>query len=445
MKELVLASRNGSDLRASGKPRQPFGLWTAVAGFVIIVVFAGALGAWAAIVPLESAVVAQGTFKVRSSARTIQHLEGGIIDEIHVRDGDRVKAGDVLIRLRPTIPMAELNRTQAELHEAKAAEARLIAERDRKERISFPGELADDTYGRDAVNQQESIFASRKKLLDDRMAILGRTVQGLEHVIEGLEGQIAANKRQIALFDEQLIDTNQLLEKGLIQRPRVLELEREKAEREGDVSRFTSEIGAARQRIEEINLRMVESQASQMAEIVVELREVRAKAYELSQKISAARDVMSRTEVRAPVDGIVMRQRVHTIGGVAGATDPLMDIVPVDDELVVMATIDPRDVDQVKTGQDVAIWLSATHRRHDSPLRGKVLSISADQIEDSIGLKRSFYLAKIQLDPKSGASDIVSLQPGMSAEVMIRTGAHNAWSYIAAPIRRSMDRALREQ
>ena len=155
--------------------------------------------------------------------------------------------------------MAELNRTQAELHEAKAAEARLIAERDRKERISFPGELADDTYGRDAVNQQESIFASRKKLLDDRMAILGRTVQGLEHVIEGLEGQIAANKRQIALFDEQLIDTNQLLEKGLIQRPRVLELEREKAEREGDVSRFTSEIGAARQRIEEINLRMVES------------------------------------------------------------------------------------------------------------------------------------------------------------------------------------------
>lgn len=433
------------DWAPADKPAKPFGLAIGAVGVAITLAFAGIFGAWAALVPLESAVVSKGALRVGSSVRTVQHLEGGIVDEIHVRDGDTVRSGDLLMKLRPTIPLSQLNRHEADLLEARAAEARLLAERDGLDKVAFPPELSETPYGRNAIAHQEKIFASRKNVFDEQSEILKRTIQGIEYEIQGFEGRMAARQRQIQLLDTELTGVRELSRKGLVSQPRHLALEREKSQREGDVNRFTAEIGALRQRIEATNLRMVEVKAARVAELSNEIRTTRARIYELTQIISAAKDVTSRLEIRAPIDGVVMRQQVHTLGGVVGAGAPVMDIVPAKDDLVVMASVDPRDVDQIQAGQEAAVWLSATHRRHSTPLRGKVTSVSADQIGDPLNGTGSFYLARIELDPAGVTEASTSLQAGMTVEVLIRSGTRTAWSYISSPIKRYLDRGLREQ
>jgi epimerase transport system membrane fusion protein len=440
-------------MTASGETSQtgagsgrPFGVGLTLCGFAIIALFCGAFGAWSTLAPIEGAVVAPGVLAVESNVRTVQHLEGGIVQEILVHEGDTVAAGDILIRLGSTHPTATLNEMQAQYFEARATEARLIAERDGLDRIEFPSELRDkvgDQAVQSAMTGQESIFASRRSLLRDRLDILERTQSALTNEITGLEGQIGSAERQLALIEEELTSANSLLDRGLMEAPRVLALRRTQAELEGTISQHRAAIGVAQQRAEEALLRMAELRTSMANEVEEQLREMRTRAYELGQRLAAAQDVLDRTMIRSPIAGTVVGLAVHTVGGVIAAGQPLLDVVPLNDKLVVRATIDPLDIDQVTEGLPATIWLSALNRRTQTGIEGRVQTVSADRLTDPrTGLP--YYLARVELEAAAAEHSTVPLQAGMSADVMIKTGARTVWDYLSAPIVRSLSFALRE-
>lgn len=424
----------------------PFRRGMTLAGFSIIAVFLLSFTAWSKMAPIESAVVAPGVVSVESGVRTVQHLEGGIVQDILVGDGDKIEPDQVLLRLQSTEPLAQLNDLQAQYFEALAAEARLSSERDRKESIEFPNYLTDklgDRAARDAMSNQQAIFDNRRQLLVERLTILRRTEDGLKAEIGGLEGQIASSERKLSIVEEELGTVADLANRKLVPRSRVLELEREKADLTGEISSFKAKIGAAAQRVAEASLRITELAAVNATEISESLREVRARAYRLNQQIAAAQDVVQRTEIRSPIGGVVVDMNIHTIGGVVSPGQTLLTIVPRDDNLVVQAEIDPLDIDRVSQGMKATVWLTSLSRRRDSGISGVVQTISADRLtEPRTG--SPYYLARIVMDRQDLEHNSVPLQAGMGAEVMILTGEQTAFEYLAAPITWSLSRAFRE-
>ena len=424
----------------------PFGAGLILLGIAIIAVFLGLAAGWSFLAPLESAVVAPGVIVVDSHVKTVQHLEGGIVQSIAVREGDKVKAGDLLITLQDTMPASALNEIRAQYIEARATVARLLAERDSANSINFPPDLlsrSSEQNVHEAIAGQQSIFQSRRTLVQQQLSILERTVSGLQMEIEGLEGQIKASKTSLSLIGEELNDLLKLLSKGLTDRPRVLALQRQEAEIEGAIANYLASIGAAQQRIEQARLQSAELQATGATEVVKTLDAVRTRAYELAQKLAAAEDVMQRTQIRSPTDGTIVTMNVHTIGGVISAGQPLMDIVPGGDKLIVQASIDALDIDQVHVGLPVTVWLWAINRRNRAALDGKLQMVSADRVVDP-KTSSAYYVARVEID-SSPSNTSVELQPGMGADVMIRTGARTPWEYIKAPIARFIDWSLREK
>ncbi|MXQ14260.1 HlyD family type I secretion periplasmic adaptor subunit [Microvirga makkahensis] len=424
----------------------PFSARLILLGLGVIAAFVGILSTWATLAPLESAVRASGVVAVDTSVKTIQHLEGGIVGEILVREGQQVKSGDVLIRLQRQITAATLNQVEAEYYLARATEARLVAERDNAPAIQVPEELAsrmENGVIQDAVAGQRNIFESRRKLNGQRRTIIAQTIEALEIEITGLEGQVASSKKQLELIDEELRDASKLLAQGLTNKPRVLALWRTKAEIEGQIGSYMASIGVARQRMGEAQLKIAELDASVSKEVVENLERVRSQAYEAAQKLAAAKDILQRTEIRSPIDGVVVGLKVHTIGGVITAGQALLDIVPSNDKLVVWASIDPDDIDQVKSGLPATIWLWAINRRHQAPIDGLLQNVSADRLVDS-KTGQPYYLARVEFDSNSGDAQQIVIQPGMSADVMVRTGARTFWQYISAPITQALRNAFRE-
>lgn len=429
----------------SGSSGPPFGAGLVALGFAIVALFLGLIAGWSYLAPLESAVVAPGVVVADSHTKTVQHLEGGIIETIAVREGDSVKAGDLLLTLRDTMSASAVNEIRAQYVEATATVARLVAERDGAEAISLPQDLlirSSEQNVRDAIAGQESIFRSRRALLQQQLTLLDRTVAGLEIEIQGLEGQIEASNTRLSLIGEELVDALKLLSQGLTNRPRVLALQRQKAEIQGSIASYLASIGVAKQRIEETRLRSAELRAATVTEVVKSLDAIRTRAYELAQKLAAAEDVMQRTQIRSPIDGIIVTVKVHTIGGVIGAGEPLIDIVPNNDKLVLQVSIDALDIDQVKAGLPATIWLWAINRRSHAIMDGRLQVVSADRVVDP-KTGSAYYSGRVQVDPSSSDAS-VPLQPGMSADVMIRTGARTPWEYLKAPIARFIGWGMRE-
>lgn len=426
----------------------PFGAGLTLLGFTIILFFCGSFAAWSLMAPLESAVVAPGVVRVASNVRTIQHLEGGIVESILVSEGDSVEAGQVLIRLQSTLRASELKEILGQYFEARATQARLEAERDGLDEVVVPPDLREKMLGDQAlaaaIAGQIAIFENRRALLDERVTILERTRAGLASEIEGLEGQIASAERRLSLVEEELRDAMSLYEQQLTVKPRILALEREKAELEGSISESRAAIATASQKVQEAELRVAELRAEMATEVVQQLRETRARAYELSQRLTAAEDRMGRTEIRSPIAGTIVGLKVHTIGGVIAAGQPLLDVVPANDKLMIHAMVNPLDIDQIKVGLPASVWLSAVNRRAQSALQGTVRMVSADRLVDP-QTGKDYYLAQVELDMEEVERSAVPLQQGMNTEVMIRTGARTALDYLAAPLTRGLNRAMREE
>lgn len=282
-----------------------------------------------------------------------------------------MEPAQTLIRLQDTLPASNLNELRAQHYEALATEARLLAEQSRSDEITFPDELSSrfgDAAAQRAMAGQKDIFLSRLKVMEGRPTIFERTISGLETEIEGPEGQMASSQSRKVLIDDQLADVQSVYDHSLADKPRMLALQGTKAEFEGAVTGYKSSIGVARQRIGETELRRSELKSPRDAEIDEQLRDTRARAYELGQRLAAAQAAMGRTVIRSPVAGIVTGLQVHTVGGVIAARQPTMNVVPVSDKLVVQATIDPLDIDQVVRGQDAQVWLLALNRRSQRPI-----------------------------------------------------------------------------
>ncbi|MER8810998.1 HlyD family type I secretion periplasmic adaptor subunit [Mesorhizobium australicum] len=416
-------------------------------GFAIMFLFFGVAGGWAALAPLDSAAVAPGVIKVAGDRKLIQHLEGGIIAELHAVNGDIVKAGKILIRLDDTQAKAQFDLIQNRIATREALAARLGAERDAKTEIAFDPALLTNpsTPAQDAVAAQRDVFAAKHHNLIDETEILTQRRQQTGEEITGLEKLVVTETQRMEAIEGETKDLEKLLQKGLTTRERNLLLRRQQRELEGDRATHTADIARARSAMAEIDMQILNLNTKRLNEAVEELSKVEAELFDLRQQERSARDVVTRTNVTAPVDGIVMDLKVHTTGGVVKPGETLMTVVPLGEQLVVEAMVKPEDVETIAPGQVARVSFPAFARYNLPQLDGIVETVSADRLVEE--RTNAPYFAATVLINKSELAKLEGrkLLPGMSSEAMIRTGARTVLAYLAEPITQNFRRALREK
>ena len=434
--------------RAERPPRErPFPLSLIFAGLLVIAVFFGSFAAWSALAPIESAVVAPGVVSVESRRKTVQHFEGGIGEEIYVADGDRVARGAPRVRLRGVKPAAELGQLKGQRDEALAVIARLVAERDGAETISFPPTLAaavDGAGNRSILADQENTFASRKRLDAERRQLFKQRIGKSRELIRGFKGKIAAVKRQQALTEDEVAQIQKLFKKGLATKPRLLAVQQRFEALAGELAELRANVARTERNILELRMELNELEAAASLQTIEQIRTERARLYGLEQQISAAEDVLRRTEIVSPIDGVIVNLQVHTLGGVIGEGDVLMEIVPSDDELIVEAFVDPTDIDKVQAGGAAQVELTTQSRRQRQPIDAVIVEVSADRLLDE-QTGAPYYSARVRLDREKLASLGSTLVAGMGAMVFIRTGARTPLEYLLEPITRTLRLGLREE
>ena len=419
--------------------------WT---GNLLVFGFVVGLGTWSALAPLESAAIAVGTVESESSRKTIQHLEGGIIRTILVADGDVVRAGQTLIALEDTKARAEAQSLQGQLWEAMAREARLQAEQQGEERVSFPATLEMAQSANPSVRVilwgQQSIFETRRQVFQSQVAVNREKRSQVEKEIEGLRAQESAASRRIEIVREEAATVAMLVNKGLERRPRLLNLEREIADIEGRRGEIVAQISRAGQVINESQAVLLKLENDRQNEIAQSLREAQNQIFQLRERLQAADDQLSRTAVKAPEDGVVTDLRIHTPGGVIGAGAPLVDLVPRQDRLIVIARVRPEDIDVVRPGLSADVNLLPYNQRRVPPLHGTVMHVSADRLVDK-RTDQPYYAAKIRVPgPAVAGIHGVQIVPGMPAQVFIKTGRSTVALYALSPLLDSFNRAFRE-
>ena len=417
-------------------------------GCVLIVLLFGAFGAWMAQASLDGAVVAPGFVTVESNRKTVQHLEGGIVGALPVRDGDAVGQGDLLVRLDGTRAKAQLAIVQGQLDMLKVRRARLISERDGAEALELPAALMDRLEASaviDAVVGEEALFKARRAALSGETGILEQQARQLRQEIAGLDAQRRSKARQIEIIEEELIGLRELYAKGYAPRTRILALERTAEALAGERGEHAAGIARARQRIGEAELQVVQLEKDFQERVASELREVEPQIFDLEERRIAALDELERLEVRAPRAGLVVNMAVHTLGAVVGPGAPLMEIVPRDDELLIEAQVRPQDIDKVVPGQPAMVRLSAFSLRTTPELTAQVVSASADRMLEE-ATRQPYYKVRVRIPAEELARlGGLALVPGMPAEVFINTGARTALSYLMKPITDHLARAFREE
>jgi HlyD family type I secretion membrane fusion protein len=440
-------SPNSNDLSGALNSMRPFPRRLIFAGFFISLMFVTCIAVWAAYAPLESAVVSQGIIGVSSHRKVIQHLEGGIVENIFVHDGDRVNKGDLLVKLRDVQQKSELRKLERQLIEAQAVMARLQTEINGGEHIVFPEEMAQhlsEPSVNSVVAGQSNVLKSRRALQSDKLAVLQNKIVQAEEEIKGITDQLKAKKRQKVYIKEELFNTQQAIEKKLVAKNKAFSLRERLAEVEGEISAYRSKSLQLRQSTHELQFQISETNAQYLAESTETLREKRALVFELSQKIVAAQDILERTKIVSPIDGIVVNLQIHTQDGVIAAGSTILEIVPTDDDLVVHAFVNPEDIDEVHAGMSAVVQLTSLSRRQRRPLEGVVTDVSADRLSDQ-ETGQDYYRALINLKGDEKALAKPPLIPGMGAEVFIRTGARTPIEYLMSPITKSLQHGMREQ
>lgn len=417
------------------------------AGAAVIALFATFIALWSALAPLESAAIAPGVVGVDMNRKTVQHLEGGIVEHIAVRDGDQVREGQILLKLDTTKARASLDVLRGKLIAARALEARLAAEQDDAEQIAFPAALSGDRalpQVEEAMRGQQRIFAERRNAIERQVGILKQQSRLSHEEIIGLRGQVEAENRELKLLKEEENDIQRLVAQGLAPKPRLLALQRREAEIHGSRSRNVAAIARAEQTIAGTDLKIAELRASNLKETVQSLRDVQTSIFEIQDQIRAAEDVLRRTDIVAPIEGTVVGLQVHTTGGVIAPGARILDIVPAKERRIIDVRIDPADIDIVRPGLEARVRLTAYLQRNFVPLQGEVVSVSADRLTDDKS-GAPFFGAVVALDADElTRRDDVKLHAGMAAEVMIVTGTRTLFDYIAQPLLRVFDRGFRE-
>ena len=416
-------------------------------GFGVITLVFGTLGVWSSTATLDGAVVAAGTVQVEAARKKVQHLEGGIVREIRVREGDAVAEGDVLIRLDDTAVGASLRLVQGQSAELAIRRYRLLAERDGADEFGLPRAIvvrAGDRGLADIISGQRALFDVRRanRLLE--IDLLRQQQTQLRAQIEGLQKQEESKIKQIEFYEDELQGLRMLFSKGLTPKGRLLALERDAERGRGEMAALAASIAGAETKLKEVELGIVRLTQTFHEKVAEELRTVEAELNSFTERLVGVEDQTQRTEIRAPRRGRVLNLAVHNAGGVIKPGETLMEIVPEDDTLVIGARVAPQDVDKVVPRAPATVRLSAFNQRTTPELTGEVQRISADLVSDAAS-GQAFYQAIIEVPPHEAERlHGLTLVPGMPAEVFIRTGARTPLAYLLKPLTDSFARALRE-
>lgn len=413
-----------------------FGLATLFIVFVI-------LGGWMAYAPLATSAVAVGKVSADLNKKTIQHLEGGQVEAIYVKDGDRVKEGDMLIKLSDIQVKAQLDILKAQHQEAMALLARLEAQRENAKAISFPEALVDAK----AKSDQKNIFESVQKRFQEEEALTQNRVIQAQNQIKGLESLIESKKNRVASNVEEIKEWEDLLKQKLVDKQRIRELQRENNLLEGEISSSTSEIEKLKEQIREFQTQQQLREKEFMNETLERFVETKTVLSDLESKIKASEDVLSRTQITAPIGGVVVGMSMHTIGGVISPGKPILDIVSQDSGLYVVAQVRVMDIDKVHPGLLADVRFSAFNLKNTHVIEGKVIHVSADSFLDEAS-KNQYYEAKIEVT-QQGLQELqnygFTLVSGMPAEVMIKTGERTTLSYLLKPLTDMFSRGFNEE
>ena len=429
------------------KARQSISRHTRLAlGGVALLV--GGLGGWAWMTELSGAVVAPGTIVVDSHVKKVQHPTGGVIGEILARDGDRVRAGDVVIRLDETVARANRAMVAKSIDEMTARRARLEAERDGAQAIRFPADLvtrAGEPEVAELMNGEQRLFDNRREARAGQKSQLRERVAQLAEQIDGTKLQASAKMDEIDLIASELTGVQELWKKNLVPITRVNSLKREETRLRGERGQLISTVAQAKGKISETELQIMQVEQDLRSEVSTELREVQSKLAEFVERKVAAEDQLKRIDIRAPQDGIVHQSTVHTLGGVIGAGDTLMLVMPEGDELSIEVKVAPQDIDQLRQGLDTMLRLSAFNQRTTPEIKGHVTRIAADLVTDErSGL--SHYPVRIAIsEGERERLGSAKLMPGMPVEGFIQTGYRTVFSYLTKPLADNMARAFREE
>jgi len=417
-------------------------------GAAAIFVLVGGVGGWAVTTELSGAVIASGQLVVDSNVKKVQHPTGGVVGELRVREGDRVKAGDVVVRLDETQTRAGLAIVTKALDELAARQARNEAERDAAQRVSFPPDLlgrAADPDVLQVMSGEQRLFEIRGSGRDGLKSQLKEQVAQLEQQILGNREQEAAKAREIDWIQQELKGVRELWSKNLVPFARVTALERDGARLDGERGSLIAAMAQTKGRIAEIQLKILQVDEDLRTEVGKELAEMRGKKSELIERRVAAEDLLKRVDLVAPQDGRVFQRSVHTIGGVIQAGEPVMLIVPDSDTLIIEAKIAPQEIDQVHLGQRVVVRFPAFNQRTTPELDGEIVRIGADVTQEE-KKNESYYSVRILVpDSELARLDGLRLVAGMPVEVFMQTAPRTVLSYLVKPMQDQIAKAFRSR
>ena len=420
------------------------------AGVLIVLLAFGIFGGWAMLANLAVAVVATGTVSVESFKKTVQHLEGGIVSQINVDDGDHVEAGDVLMVLDDTQARSQYAIARTGWFIASAQEARLMAEQQQLEQLLFSEQLIDmaekEKRLQQVLNVQRSLFLTRRQALQGELQGLDEQNQQLREQIGGLEQTLRINARRVASLGDEADDYRALFREGLGNNQRVRELDRQRMQLESDSASSKAQIAQLRSRISENRVRMETRRQAWQQEVGESLRQAQSEISDKAERMVALSDRMRRTELRAPVAGTVVGLETHTIGAVIEPGKPVMNIVPNAEGFLIDTRIAARDIDSVHVGQPAEIRFSAFNQHRSTVVKGTLINVSADSFEDE-STGESYYRGRVRVSEtgkKSMSNEDMQLLSGMPAEVMLRTGEKTLMGYIMQPVTDMLARAIRQ-
>jgi HlyD family secretion protein len=418
-----------------------------IAGLAIVVVMAFGVGGWAGTMKISGAIIAPGQIVVDSNVKKVQHPTGGIVGELLVHDGDRVKAGQVLVRLDDTVTRANLAIVTKGLAELGARKARLESERDGDNNVKFPPDLLAQEGNPDVasiIDGERKLFELRRSARIGQKEQLRQRVGQLNEEIRGFQAQKDSKEKQINLINREAAGVEDLWKNKLVPLTKLTELQRESARLDGEAGQLVAQMAEAKGKISETELQIIQIDRDLGSEVAKETREIDGKIGEFIERKVTAEDQLKRVDIRAPQDGMVFQSAVHTVGGVITAGDTIMLIVPDADQLSVESRVNPQDIDQIQLGQTTVLRLSTLNQRSTPELNGRVTRIAADASTDQ-RTGQSYYLIRIAMPP----SEIVKLGdirllPGMPVEAFVQTGERTMISYLTKPLRDQLSRMFRE-
>jgi protease secretion system membrane fusion protein len=408
-------------------------------GWLIVLLGVGGFLLWASFAPLDKGVPLSGTVAKESNRKAVQHLTGGTVQEILVKDGDHVKAGQVLVRMNGVNAKSAFEMSDVQYLTARASEARLIAERDGKSKITFPPELEqrrNEPRVAELLSLQNQLLMSRQGSLHNELAGVDESIAGLKVQINGLEESRKSKKEQVELLKEQLSGMRDLAKEGYVARNRLLDLERTYAQLTGSISEDIGNIGRSRSQVLELTLRKSQRMQDYQKEVRSQLSDTQREAEALEAKLDAQKQDLANVEVKAPVDGTVVNLAVFTQGGVVGSGAKMMDIVPSDDPLIVEGVLPVNLIDKVHAGLKVEMMFVAFNTNRTPHIEGEVEQVAADRtVDEKTG--QGFYKVRVKVTPKGAkliAEHHLNIVPGMPVELLVKTGERTMMNYLLKPV-----------